>query len=382
MKRIINVAAALLLMAVAGSSCHQAGKGNGAGNAGAQRDETVRAEWPDTAAPFLKAVSTIGLTPVQEDGDRLLGENVGLRLLDDGFVLFDRRNMRVYRYASDGRFLNEIGRRGNGPGEYSSLGNVQCIDGDIHIFSLPDKELVYSKEGVLLRQTDQIPVGFGAFRTDDGILTYYGYSGQRDCRLVLFPDGTEQEKRFLPVEAELLMLNLEKDIFFPAGDGGGINLIDAYSPTVYRFEAGEVAPRLTFDLGKYAIPEDFYRQGDVFKAAEYLLGRDHALLAGYLESPGRKLVQLMRNNGKTGGPARDEYGYYDGRKWIWFSLSEIGIVPLPGPFCCFDGEDLVGLFSREDLEKIRKEIPEKIADGSVLDEGPEADYYVAKINLQ
>ena len=348
---------------------------------GAQDGQTaIRMDVERTGKPFVDAVLSVEMIPLEADDAHLLGSRIGFCLLDDSYLLFDRQNIKIFRYSLDGRFLNEVGRRGNGPGEYLSLRSVQVLDGRIHVFSLPDTEQVYSPEGALLEQKTGVPVSFGAFRLETGLLTYYGYSGQKPHRVVFTEDGTGSESGFLDVDAKLLSLDLGNDPF-GALPGGGVSILDSYSPVVYQYADNEVRPYLVFDFGKYAIKPAFYEADDAFKSAEYLMASDYAVIVRFMEGSRHRLVQVSLSDQSTGqGECR--YGMDDGKKWVWFSLSDYGLDD-PAPFHCFDGDILYGVFTAGDLLSMKGALKGKIADANILDSLDDTDTYVlAKIHLR
>ena len=333
-----------------------------------------------SARPFADCVLSVELVPLETDEIHLLGNNVDLCLLNDSYVLYDKRNAKVYRYSFDGHFLNEIGKRGNGPGEYLNLRNVQVFDGEIHIFSQPDKELVFSPGGELLEHRSGVPVGFGIHRVESGLLTYYGFSGQRNHRIVFTKGENGPESGFLELVAKVMTLDLENELFcdLPEGD---VSILDSYSPTVYRYDGKEVLPYLTFDFGKYSIKKAFYEAGDAFKSAEYLMSSDYAVINRFMEGNRHKLVQVNMFDQRAGAGG-GRYGLYDGERWLWFSLSEYKLADSI-PFRCFDEDILIGLFSPEDIKLLCRAMPEKVAESGMLASLDENDNYViAKVCLR
>ena len=297
---------------------------------------------------FISAVSSLDLVPLETMDGHLLGSSVQLSLLQEGYLLADKKNYKIYRYSADGHFGNEIGRRGKGPGEYIGFCSVQVIDGLVHVFDVSGKEIVYDQDGNLISEKT-VPVGFHAYREDTGVLAYYGYSGQREHRLI-HESGDGFEKGFLKLDAKLLALDLENEIFSPAADGG-VCFIDSFSPTVYVYRDGQVTPHLSFDFGKYSIPETFFRANDAFAAAESLFASDYAVVTSYSEEGEHKLVHLLVKD-KGHDENWSEYGVYDGSAWLWFSLSDYTDEALPGPLRFFESGILYGLFTAEELERM------------------------------
>jgi len=330
--------------------------------------------------PLVNAISSVELIPIEMDHQHLLGEYVNLYLVSDGFLLADKRNAKLYHYSEVGKFINAIGRRGNGPGEYSRMGDIQVIDGRAHLYDNPGRELVYSLSGDLVEE-NEAPVGFHSYRVGSGLLSYFGYSGQNKYRLVYLDENNSKESGFLELDSKLLTLDLDNDIFTPSADGG-VFIIDSYSPTIYRFYNEEVDPYLTFDLGKYSIKESFYTAGDAFLAAEELFASNYGIITGYSESNEYKFVQLLLKN-QSEERNRIEYGLFDGNQWLWFSFSDFVEEPMPGSLRFISEGVLYGLFTVGGLKNMAALFHEKTIKNELNCIREDDDEYVlAKIRLK
>jgi hypothetical protein len=76
----------------------------------------------------LARVATLGAPA----GPGYVGRPKDLVQRSDGiFVLVDRADQdEVKFYAADGRYLRSFGRRGNGPGEFSTINLIALLPGD------------------------------------------------------------------------------------------------------------------------------------------------------------------------------------------------------------------------------------------------------------
>lgn len=111
--------------------------------------ETVIVKYDSSPSSFFESVKSLELIPLDIDNTHLLGSSISLIPIEDGsYILTDRRNSKVYHFSSGGKFLNSIGQRGNGPGEYTSITDVQAFKGKIHVFNAPDKELIFLPDGI------------------------------------------------------------------------------------------------------------------------------------------------------------------------------------------------------------------------------------------
>ena len=102
---------------------------------GKQDNDVVSFREASSLDALIEHSSSVELIPLQTDGEHLLGSPVLLNVFDGGFVLSDIINNNIYRYSTDGSFLNRIGYEGRGPGEYTNVKSVQIIDQDVLVFS-------------------------------------------------------------------------------------------------------------------------------------------------------------------------------------------------------------------------------------------------------
>ena len=91
--------------------------------------------------------------PLETNPDCILGRDYKVELTEKYIFIFDYLNL--YRFSITGKFLNKIGYKGRGPGEYMRLGAGFAID-DIQkeVFLLDferKKILVYKYDGTFLR---------------------------------------------------------------------------------------------------------------------------------------------------------------------------------------------------------------------------------------
>ncbi len=329
---------------------------------------------------FVDAITSVELIPVETDDQHLLGDNAYLYLLPEGFLLADKQNAKLNRYSKDGKFLNAIGRRGNGPGEYIRIGDVQVLDDHIHVYDDPKQELVFSIDGELL-ENNKKELGFHSYRTSSGLLSYYGYGAKKGYRVIYQREKEDKESGFLESDSNVLALTLDNDVFAPSVDGGVV-FVDSYSPTIYKFYNEEVAPYLSFNLGRYSIKDSFYTAGDAFRAAEILFASNYGIIIGYSENNEYKFVQLMlKDQGED--RSRLEYGLYNGNKWLWFSLSDLVEEPMSGSLRFIRNGILYGLFTIEGLNSMKDLFQEKNIKNELNSIAEDADGYVlAKIRLK
>ena len=106
-----------------------------------RRDNNVPIEESSSLSAFFSRVSSVRLIPIYDN--HLLGSRVELIPAQASFILCDMSNDIILRYDNKGSYLNEIGRKGNGPGEYNHISNVQVIDSSKVAVISPFKGIYY-----------------------------------------------------------------------------------------------------------------------------------------------------------------------------------------------------------------------------------------------
>lgn len=121
-----------------------------------------RGKNPDVAGidlPLRQREQVVGLSevadslryiPLETTDSCLIGSVDKLLLTEAGrFVVVDKEiAASVYVFDADGRFLNRIGRHGQGPGEYNSIEDVTCGGGYIYVWdSSLNKVLKFTEHG-------------------------------------------------------------------------------------------------------------------------------------------------------------------------------------------------------------------------------------------
>lgn len=295
-------------------------------------DGQVVMERPGDVSALTDIVEKIELIPLETAEEALFGNMSEMLLLGDTYVLWDGRNAGVARFDKAGRFLNRIGREGNGPGEYVGIRSVQADDDGLVLFSNPDKMLQYAADGTLVRERRVDDLGGQSCVVPEGILTYYGFGTGREERAALLrKDGTSEP--FLETTAKVLYMTPDAPVF--SFDGGRVYFTDSYTPTVYVYEKGEVRPEVSFDFGSAAVNDNFFHFDDALASAEYMMSaNEFGMVRRYLHSKDYQIVEVIVQ--KREG-VEICYGISAGDGWKWFSPGSPMESPFAGSLRALDG---------------------------------------------
>lgn len=332
----------------------------------------IRVDFEAQDLDFERLVSSISLLPLENDGQHYLGGIVDVYPVGSDFLLSDKDNCKLYLYGSNGNYLLQFGRKGRGPGEFIAVNNVQVFDRKVVVFAHPRRIYTYNLDGTLLSMRETSYLGAQSRMIEDGLLTYHGHVNQEN-RLEYY-QGDTLVCEFLPERKHVLYYSSGADVFFSSGSG--VVVVDSYSNTIFRFHEAQCEPYLTFDMGSFSIPKEFYDFSDVGEGAMFLLSRPFALINRYLESPSIQFVEILAR--KSDEKNSMIYGFKTVSNWRW--------VTLPDTFNrsvrFLEDSTLVCVVSPEKIIKMDGTLRNKVTNPEVLENiSPEDNYVIAKITL-
>ena len=109
MKRILYSAAFMLALLATGC-------GDASQKSSALPQIDVRTDYPEKEI-CLQDVADVSYVPLDSKDDILFSGHVG-SFSDKGIAIFDVSNQRLLFFDKQGKFLNFVGRKGQGPEEY------------------------------------------------------------------------------------------------------------------------------------------------------------------------------------------------------------------------------------------------------------------------
>lgn len=193
------------------------------------------------------------------------GSNVIGCMADNYFI---NGKMLLYRFSSTGKFLNTIGRLGNGPMEHSTLysASFNASDSTIHLYTGNNRIIIWSIDGRPLKEI--------SLQLEQNVTTAYvftnGYWGEtkhesndnKDTVCIVWFD-----MEGIPVKTDnLISIDRMKDVsyytvpmIFPMQDAYGY--LSDYTSTLYKITPSDAIFLREFNMGKYGM--DMNKIGDM-----------------------------------------------------------------------------------------------------------------------
>lgn len=271
---------------------------------------------PVDDAAFVSAVKSIDAVVLQSDSGNMIGAMPDLTLCGKDYLISDKEQGKIFRYAPDGHLLNMVGNRGNSEQEFLMLSNIQVSGESVLVFSAPDRLLNYTKEGKFLSSDKLSAFGVQAYKKDNSYLCYFGYGRGKENRLVVYGEDGNETASYLPYNSKVMSISGMNPIFSELA-GGDVAFVDDWSTDIYRYSKNGVEPYLSFDFGELAIPQSFFEAEDAFAGMDKLLAAKFAMVNKYIENKDYALAEFaVVDKGKPSV----FYAFRNNGKWSWFSL--------------------------------------------------------------
>ena len=217
-------------------------------------------------------VDSLAYIPLQTPDDLPVDVLLAVKMSSDDILVMDRQQ-KLYRFDSHGHFLNLIGSRGEGPGEYVSAVDFE-IDASrdaVYLFDIFRKKIkVYQMSGAFV-QDIVVPDGIEsmALLNDTSFIGYrpwYATAGRSD-ECVIFGKSKEvyQTLSFGPkenVEGGKMDLFRMPD-FSQLASSSRFRM--PFEQAVYLISDGnKVVKDVEFDMGKYLLPMEVSMNNELY----------------------------------------------------------------------------------------------------------------------
>ncbi|MDR1339098.1 MAG: 6-bladed beta-propeller [Prevotellaceae bacterium] len=217
--------------------------------------------------------SDIEYIPLESVDKHLIGTVNQLIVYKDRFYIFDRyQTQSVFCFQQDGKFLFELNRKGQGPGEYIKLDNISidCDNSHLLLYCGPMHPiLVCDLDGNYIKSHRTKDIWAHEFSyTGNGYAAFYGgyttnekheKNGMTPNLLIANTDNynLQHTDLFFPSEIrmETVVGNFKR---FSSYRNGTAVLLAEYDDTVYHISGEKVERAYYIDFGNMKKGKDFY----------------------------------------------------------------------------------------------------------------------------
>jgi hypothetical protein len=226
--------------------------------------------------PMLsKYFSSLRYTPIETRDSILLGEIGSHFVADDSLMFFvsGQRQKCIHMFSKDGKYIKDIGTKGNGPNEYSAVRTMTLIPEMNALMTESGTDILYYslENGSCLRKI----VLFDLFDSDKDFITnfngmeYHGYNITLNSTIYLnnhiyttAGDGITLEQYLVKmrtdfgVDTMIKMRPTSLGTAMPSVLCGNvyayddkIHVIHGLHDTIYTWKNGSLVPRIAIDFG-------------------------------------------------------------------------------------------------------------------------------------
>lgn len=214
-------------------------------------------------------VSSISYIPLETSKESLLG-NVEFVIPAGDFLIVGTQEYKIKAFNRDGKFINDIGRIGKGPGEYVTFGNVfwnnQTKEVIVHT-RIGSKLKFYSLDGSFIRDFPTPYPAWEVFRMFDGVfLGINRFAIQIDSistKYFLF----DLKGMVKPVLPETLESAEKRPIIYINHYHCRVEEMDLLSrprsDTIIQYKNQNLIPFASFNLHDQILPDEVYYNRDL-----------------------------------------------------------------------------------------------------------------------
>lgn len=331
---------------------------------------------PSSFHSMDELIDSVELIPLQQSPNNYLGSMVELSSNDDSWVIYDKPNCKIHIYSKEGKYLNNIGHRGNSLSEFLTIQNVQIHDTMCVVYSIPGKVNRYAFDGSFIRSEQHPLIGDNTILLPEGYLSYMGYKPTIDHRLRLIQDDKIRQE-YLQTNHHVLNMMSGEPVFYEHNEF--ISIVDSYSDIVYSYNDGRLDPIVRFDFGDYEIPDEFYKYSDVYEGAEFLLQSNFARVSRFMGNNDMLFVEVVLQNGSE---AHCVYAVKYNNLWKWFDVNDEYTL-FEGTFRKFEGNTLIAILDAEDVYNMPIKVRSKVTNCEVMSSiYEEGNYVIAKVRIK
>lgn len=204
---------------------------------------------------YASSIQTIAL----ETSDAcLLSSSLQLWYATEYFFINDLQSRKIYRFdATNGKFLNTIGKIGQGPGEYGRIMNFYVDNTEKRVYlmdSMKKSILIYNYDGIFLYSFSTKFVSYDMARLENYLIFSDAYYDQTERELYLTKlDGKRQH--YSKFSGKAKGWTLETPFFFE--HHGHCAYKHVLSNIVYEIDSKlQKRPIYQFEYGKYKIKDE------------------------------------------------------------------------------------------------------------------------------
>ncbi len=259
-----------LILILVLASCEQTGKKN--------MTQCIKVNVDDTSLLEIEDFYLTDTINLETTTESLIGVISRISFINDSILVADFINHKLSLFSPDGRFLTNIGKKGQGLGEYVSIHDYFIKDNIIHVYDFYRNVILkYSLSSQYLGEYS-VPVAFDrvAYLPLQGYILLNTFNNREnnpkfswlDSDFNLNSFSTEQRENGTSIP-NMFYAHDQRVIYW-----------EFMNNTIYSFTGNQITPQYTIDFGEYNIPENLK---DANEKVEYY-SKNYSHSAGFINN--------------------------------------------------------------------------------------------------
>jgi len=207
-----------------------------------------------------KLLENTTVQPLSTTTDCLVGKNFFFLDYTDEFYILDKSVEKIYRFGSNGDFLNSIGKTGKGPEEYQNLVDGIITSTGIELLSGAYKMFIhsYQADGTYLGKRQVLNNRCFSFILSPGLNSYFFYGGNNYNKIIQTDRSTgEKTDSLLKVVAGTQAFSF---LTFSSSGGKSVLFCEPVINKVYEITSSGIMEKYRLDF--------FYSRGLGLQASD------------------------------------------------------------------------------------------------------------------
>jgi hypothetical protein len=250
---------------------------------------------------YSEIFDSIRFVRLETTDNSLIGRVDKIIVTDDRFVILDASIAKmVFVFDKNGKFLNRIGKNGNGPGEYDEPDDIvyDKYNDELLILCANKKTIMrFNFDGNFI---DDIKTDWWASSimvvAPNTYLLYLNNISQKNSYsdrhniLVINEKGNVLKELFPAKDAETLSFPAKHAFSFY---GDEIVFTPCYDNIIYKLNDNSCKEKYFLDFGKYKIPQSFFKNTTFREFDKKIKNGDYAFSIGSIETDSHVICQFV-----------------------------------------------------------------------------------------
>ena len=219
-----------------------------------------------------------------------------LLITENNIILHSQRTFEIFRFDTEGNFINFIGKRGGGPSEFTELRDVTINTKNENILEVLDYESVlnYQLDGKFIKRTKIKYPAFSFVSDNNGYWFYIGNNPSfSQYKLIRSDNNFNQKNEYFKISENGVPL-IERN--FVKGDDI-VTFRESLSPYIYTINS-ELKCSYYIDFDKFEIPDAILSSKST-SMIERLNEIEYASIMNYMENKNYTFLLIMKYTPKN-----------------------------------------------------------------------------------